>query len=87
MSSEKNSYPFQISMNHAEAMHVRQAVRNINQLNRTSARLCSGDCGVTHKLSAVHMIVLLDKLVDVTMFHPLRDHRKSAVTYRHSEQR
>ena len=68
-------------------MHVRQAVRNINQLNRTSVRCFSGDRGVTHKPSAVHMFVLLDKLVDVPVFHPLGDHRKPAVTYRHSKQR
>jgi hypothetical protein len=73
-------------MNNVEAMHVRQAARNINQLNRTSARLCSGDRGVMHKLSPVHMIVLLDKLVDVPMFHPLGDHGKPVVTYRHSKQ-
>jgi hypothetical protein len=73
-------------MNHAEAMHVPQATCNVNQLNRTSAKLCSRDRGVTHKLSPVYMTVLLDKLVDVPMFHPLRDHRESPVTYRHSKQ-
>jgi hypothetical protein len=35
----KNSYPFQISVNHPEAMHVRQPVCNVDQLNSTSVRL------------------------------------------------
>jgi hypothetical protein len=46
-----------------------------------------GNQGVTHKLNAVHMIVLLDELVDVPMFHPFGDHRKPAFAYRHSKQR
>ena len=43
--------------------------------------------GVTYKLNAVHMIVLLDEVVDVPMFHPLGDHREPAFAYRHSKQR
>ena len=43
ISFEKDSYPFQICVNHVEVMHVRQATRNLKQLNRTSARLCNGD--------------------------------------------
>ena len=37
---KNNLYPFQISMNHVETMHVCQAICNINQLNRTLVRLC-----------------------------------------------
>jgi hypothetical protein len=33
----RNTYAFQIPVYHAKAMHVRQAVRNVNQLNSTSA--------------------------------------------------
>jgi hypothetical protein len=43
--------------------------------------------GVTHQLSAVHIFLLLDKLVDVPVFHPFGDHRKPAFAYRHSKQR
>ena len=82
----KDSYPFQICVNHVEAMHVRQAQCNFKQLNRTSARFSGVDQGMTHKLGAVHIFVLLDKLVDVPMFHPLRDHRKPAVAHCHSKQ-
>jgi hypothetical protein len=86
ISFEKDSYPFQICMNHAGAVHVRQAVCNVIQLNRISARFCGGDQRVTHKPSAVHMFVLLDELVDVPVFHPLGDHREPAFAYRHSKQ-
>jgi hypothetical protein len=48
--------------------------------------MCEGQ-GVTHKLNAVHMIVLLDELVDVPVFHPFGDHREPTFTYRHSKQR
>ena len=80
-----NSYPFKISMDHPEAMHVRQAARNVNQLERTSVKPWYG-WGSTYKLSTVHVFVLLDKLIDVPMFHPLGDHRKPALAYRHSKQ-
>ena len=40
-----------------------------------------------YKLSAVYTWVLLDELVDVSMFHPLGDHCEAAFTYRHSKQR
>jgi hypothetical protein len=87
VSFEKNSYPFQISVNHAEAMHVRQTVRNVNQLNSTSVRLCgNGDRGATHKLECGSHVCPSNKLDDVPMFHPLGDHRKPVFTYRHSEQ-
>ena len=72
-------------MNHVEAVHVPQAARNVSQLDRTSAKRCSGDRRATHKLNAVHIFVLLDELVDAPMFHPLRNHRKPAFTHRHSE--
>jgi hypothetical protein len=42
---------------------------------------------VTHQLSAVRIFFLLDKLVDVPMFHPFGDHRKPLFAYRHSKQR
>ena len=35
ISFEENSYSFQVSVNHLEAMHVRQPVRNVNQLKGT----------------------------------------------------
>ena len=52
-----------------------------------SQALQGGGRRPTHKLSAVHMLVLPNKLVDVPMFHPLGDHRKSEFAYCHSKQR
>ena len=75
-------------MNHAEAVHVLQAARDINQLNGTSVRLFGGeDQRATYKLSAVHLIVPFNKLHDVPVFHPLGDHRKPEFTHRHPKQR
>ena len=85
ISSEKKLYSFQVSVDHAEAMHVLQTTSNVNQLNRTSVRVCGGR-GVTHKLGAVGIFVLPNELDDVPMFHPLGDHCKSAFTHCHSEQ-
>jgi hypothetical protein len=34
-SFEENAYAFKVSVSHPEAMHVRQPVRNINQLKGT----------------------------------------------------
>ena len=80
-------YPFKVSVNHPEAVHVHQTVRNVNQLNGALVRLSEGgDRGTTHKLSAVYMSVLLDELVDVPVIHPLGNHRKSAFAYRYSKQ-
>jgi hypothetical protein len=39
-----------------------------------------------YKLTAVHMFILLNELIDAPMFHPLRDHYKPAFTYCHSKQ-
>jgi hypothetical protein len=36
---ERNTYPFQISVNYVEAVHIHQTVRDFNQLNNTSTGL------------------------------------------------
>jgi len=60
-------------MNHTEAMHIPQAVRNTNQLsNATSVRFL-WDLVTTYKLSAVCMPIPLNEPVDVSVFHPLGD--------------
>jgi hypothetical protein len=83
----RNTHPFETSVNHMEAMHVFQAVRNINQLNSTSVRhLCGWVTRATYKLSTIHIFVLLDKLVDVPIPHPLGDHCKPVFAYRHPKQ-
>jgi hypothetical protein len=88
ISFEKNSYAFQVSVNHAEAVHVHQPVRNADQLNGMSVGFCGGgDRGAAHKLDAVRVFVLPDKLNDVPVFHPFRNHREPVFTYCHPKQR
>jgi hypothetical protein len=83
----RNTYAFQVSVHHPEAMHVAQTVRNINQLKNTSVRhlreRVSRDA--THKLGAVQIFVPSNELDDVPLLHPLGYHRKSAFAHRHSE--
>ena len=68
--SKNKTYSFQISVDYAEVVHVLQAIRNAGQLNNTSAWLLRSQT-TTHKLGTIHEPVLLDKLVDVSVFHPL----------------
>ena len=63
-------------------MHILQAIRNASQLDRISARLLWGQVA-TYKLRAVYMPAPLDELVDVSVFHPLGNHRKPVFTHCH----
>ena len=62
-------------MNYTEVMHILQAIRNTSQLNGTLGRL-PRDQVVMYELSAVCMWIFPDELVDVSVFHPLRNQRK-----------
>ena len=44
------------------------------------------DRGATHKLGTVHMFVLPNELDDISILHPLGNHRKPVFTYCHSKQ-
>ena len=61
-------------------MQILQAIRNVYQLQNISQLPVEGG-GVTHKHRAVGMWFHLDELVDVSMIHPLRNHRKSLWSY------
>ena len=82
----KSSYPFQISMNYAEVVHVLQAVRNASQLKGTSVRLPRGQ-GRTHKFGTVHTPVSLDELIDIPVFHPLGNKSETVFVQHHSKKR
>jgi len=71
----QESYSFQVSVDHAEAVHVLQAFRNPGQLNGTSVGLLR-DPGTTYEFPAVYMLVPLDEVVDVSVFHPLGNESK-----------
>ena len=78
-------YPFQISMDDAEVMHILQAVRDPSQLGGASVSLLQ-DRVTTYKLGAVYMPIPLDELVDVSVFHPLGNHREPVFAHCHPEQ-
>jgi len=76
-SFERNeTYSFQISVDHAEVMHVFQTISNAGQLNGTSVRLLQ-DQVTTYELGAVYVPILLNEFADVSVFHPLRYQSKT----------
>ena len=70
------TYSFQISVDHTEIVHVLQAIRNAGQLDGASVGLLR-DQVATYKLGAVCVLTLFNELVDVSVFHPLRNQSKS----------
>ena len=40
-----------------------------------------------YQLSAVHVPIPLDKLIDISVLHPLRNHREPVFAHRHPKQR
>ena len=80
------AYPLQISMDNAEVVHVLQAIRNASQLNSTSVGPLRGQV-TTHKFSTVYMPIPLDELIDVPVFHPLRNQSEPVFVECHSKQR
>jgi len=67
---KNETYPFQISVDHAEVVHILQAICNTGQLNSASV-VPLRDQATTYKFGAVDMSIPLDELVDVTILHPL----------------
>ena len=66
-------------------MHIFQAIRNVSQLDSISVRPLR-DQVTTYKLGAVYMSIPLNEFVDVSIFHPLGNHRKPVFTHRHPKQ-
>ena len=79
----------QIPVDEVEAMKILQPVRNIHQLRRTVIPGSVEMNVVTHELDSIHLSVVLDELVDVTIIHPLRHQRKLRflLVQRRAEQR
>ena len=74
-------------MNHPEAMHILQAIRNIRQLPNELVRRLPRSNIDTYKRSPVCIRIIPNELVDIPIVHPLRNHRKVALIERHSKQR
>jgi len=83
---EGDSYPFQISVDHTEVVHVLQAVCNVNQLNIISVRLLWGQV-VAYELNAVNVPIHLDELIDIPIIHPLGNQSEPIFAHCHSEER
>jgi len=79
-------YPFQISVYHAEVMHVLQPICNPGQLNGGPSVMVPRDQVTTYKLGAVYIFVPLDKLIDVSVFHPLGNQSKPVFIQCHPKQ-
>ena len=53
-----------------------------------SASLLRGSSlGMTYKYSSVDFLVIFDELIDISILHPLGNHRQPVLTYCHSKQR
>jgi len=82
----KCPYPLQISMDYVEVVHVLQAIRNVNQLNSTSARLISWVM-IAYELNAINLLIPLDETVDISVLHPLGNQSEPVFTDCHSKER
>ena len=71
MGTKLSTDPFQVSMSEVEAMKILQPMCNIYQLWKPVISI-HVDTGVkAHKLDSIHVPVVPDELVDVTITHPL----------------
>ena len=73
-------------MDNPEVVHILQPIRNPSQLDNTSVSLPQ-DRVTTYQLSAIHVSIPLDELIDVSVLHPLRNHREPVFAHRHPKQR
>ena len=84
---KRSIYPLQIPVNHPEAMHILQAIRNICQLPDGLVRHLPEPNTNTYKRSSVCIRIFPDELIGVSIVHPLGNHRKVVFAERHSKQR
>ena len=73
-------------MDNPEIMEIFQPIRNIDQLHNIS-RVPVGIGGVTYKHRAVGVLILFNKLVDISIIHPFGNHCKPVFAYCHPKQR
>ena len=63
-------------MDDVESMKILQPVPNIHQLRKTVIPVSVEMNVVTHELDSIHLSVVLNELVDISIIHPLRHQRK-----------
>jgi len=74
-------------MYHAEVVHILQPVCNPGQLNGRPSVMLLQDQVTPYKLGAVYVLILLNKLVDIPVFHPLGNESEPVFIQRHPKQR
>jgi hypothetical protein len=86
---EGSGYSFKIPMNDPEVVHILQTICHVCQLRSGSVEKLARIeyIGGTHKSSAVCIIIFPNELVDVSIVHPLGNHRKSVFADRHPKER
>ena len=72
-------------MDHAEVVHILQAVCDVDQLNIISVRFMWGRA-MAYKLNAVNVPIPLDEVVDVPVIHPLGNQSELIFAHCHSEE-
>ena len=75
-------------MNHPLVVQIYQSLGNILKLSSQGVIVISDERNKQkpkpYKLKPIHIPVLLDVLVDVFIYHPLRYHCELVVSHRHS---
>ena len=76
-------------MYHRLTVHVYQPLGDIFELSEAKISGCRGQApeAEPYKLKPIHILVSLDKLVDVPIYRPLRCHREVATIHCHPQQR
>jgi len=75
---KKFTYPLQISVHHMEFVHIPQPIRSVGQLNGSSV-MPSRIQVKTYELGAVHILIPRNKVINVSILHPLGNQRKAVL--------
>lgn len=63
-------------MDHMDAMHIFQPIRDIDELSKSDMSVFTGYNKITHELDTISPWMIIYKLVDIAVIHPLGYHRK-----------
>ena len=68
--------PLQVPVGEVEAVEILQPLCDVYQLQKPVSYRSAGKHKTTHELGPIHICVLPDEVVDVTVIHPFRHKRK-----------
>ena len=66
-------------MDHMNAVHILQPIDGIDKLSESVRSVPIWHGAITHELEMISSFMSPYELIDVTVIHPLRYHRKSAL--------